>query len=96
MVRLVVRYVPLEQVELSVNLVDQADVTRQQEDGTDPTTTEAAGARCQLVICIARGHHRYGPLGLGCVSQSLGNSSRLLEESLLACCVLFSEISTHS
>ena len=94
---LVIGEVPLEQMELAIDLVDQVDLLSKQEDGADPTGTEATDAVSVFVVDISRGHHRYRPFGPRRIVESFLNSpSTFLEESLLACLAFFSDSSAHS
>src|SRR5262249_48886995 len=69
----------------------------QEEEGTDATGTEPAGAGGRFVVDIGGGHQGYRPLRARRVVEPFLNSpSPLLEESLLACRSLFSESSAHS
>ena len=56
-VALVVRQVPLEDVDVGIDVADQPGPTRQQEHGADAPGGEAAGAIGQLVVDVGGGHH---------------------------------------
>ena len=93
----VVGQVPLEEVEVAVDLLDQPDLLSQEEEGADAAGTEAAAATGVFVVDIGGGHHGYRPLGArGVVEPFLDPPSPLLEGSLLACRSLFSESGAHS
>ena len=97
MVGFVVRQMPLEQVKIAVDILDESDPLSQQEEGPDAAGTEPADAIGMFVVDVGRGHHGSWPLGAGRLVESfLDSPSPLLEESLLACGALFSESSTHS
>ena len=96
MVGFVVRQMALEQVEVTVDILDEFDPLSQQEEGPDAAGTEPAGATGIFVVDVGRGHHGSRPLGSGRRVESLVDSpSALLEGSLLAWAP-FSESSTHS
>jgi len=97
MVGFVVRQMPLEQMQSAVDFLVELDFLSQQEDGADATGTEPPHAISVFVMDVARGHHRYRPLGAGCIVESFLNSpSSFLAESLLAGLTFFSESSAHS
>ena len=56
-VALVVRQVPLEDVDVGIDGADQPGPTRQQEHGADAPGGEAPGAIGQLVVDVGGGHH---------------------------------------
>jgi hypothetical protein len=96
-VGLVVGPMPLEEMKLAVDLLDEPDLLSQEEEGTDATGTEPAGAPGRFVVDVGGGHHGYRSLRAGRrVEPFLDSPPPLLEESLLACRLLFSESSTHS
>src|SRR5262245_40766199 len=97
MVGFVVGEMPLEQVELAVDLLDEPDLLSQEEEGPDAPGTEPAGAPGRFVVDIGGGHHGYRPLGSGRIGEPFLNPPPPpLEESLLACRLLFSESRAHS
>src|SRR6516165_4557746 len=86
MVGFVVRLMPLEQLKIAVDILDEIDFLSQEEDSTDAAGTEATDAISMFVVDIGRRHHGYRPLGTGRIVESFLNSpSPFLEESLLAC-----------
>ena len=88
---------PLEEVELAIDLLDEIDLLSQEEEGTDAAGPEPAGALGVVIMDIGGGHHRYRPLGTGCIGEAfLDSPPPVLEDSLLACGPLFSESSAHS
>src|SRR5262249_57720983 len=87
----------VEEVKLAVDLLDEPDLLSQKEDGPDAAGTEPAGALGRFVVDIGGGHHGYRPLRSGRIGEPfLDPPPPLLEESLLACRLLFSESSAHS
>ena len=97
MVGFVVGQMPLEQMEVAVDFLDELDLLSQQEEGADAAGTEPPDAIGRLIVDIGRGHHGYGPLGSGRIGESLLDSPpTVLEGSLLACGAFSSESSTHS
>ena len=97
MVGFVVGEMPLEQVKLAVDLLDELDLLSQKKEGSDAAGTEPAGATGRFVMDVGGGHHGYRPLGSGRIGEPfLDPPPPLLEESLLACRLLFSESSAHS
>ena len=97
MVGFVVGQMPLEQVKIAVDILDESDLLSQEEEGPDAAGTEPADAIGMFVVDIGGGHHGYRPLRAGRIVESfLDSPSPFLEESLLACGPFFSESSTHS
>ena len=97
MVGFVVGQMPLEEVEVAVDVLDELDLLGQEEDGADAAGTESAAATGVFVVDIAGGHHGYRPLRAGRVVEPfLDPPSPLLEESLLACRSLLSQSGAHS
>ena len=93
----VVGQVPLEEVEVAVDVLDELDLLGQEEEGADAAGTEPAAPTGVFVVDIAGGHHGYRPLRAGRVVEPfLDPPLPLLEESLLACRSLFSESGAHS
>ena len=93
----VIRKVPLEQLKIAVDLLDELDSLGHQNDGADAARAETPDTVGVFVVDIGRSHHGYGPLGHRRVIQSFLNSpSTFLENSLLACRRFISESSTHS
>jgi hypothetical protein len=65
MVGFVVGQMTFEKAEVLVDIVDQADLLSQQENGADPAGTEAFDAIGVFVMDIRGGHHGFGSLGAG-------------------------------
>src|SRR4051794_22621207 len=57
-VALVIRQVPLEQVEALVDVVDQPDLAGQEMDGTDAAGCDAPDLLGDLIVNVGGGHHR--------------------------------------
>ena len=93
----VVRKVPLEQMKVAVDLLDELEFLGHQKNGADAAGAESPNAVGVFVVDIGRGHHGYRPLGSwGIVQAFLNSPSTFLENSLLACRRFISESSTHS
>src|SRR6202789_3255334 len=93
----VVREMPLEQMKVAVDLLDELDSLSQQKNGADAAGAEPPDTISVFVMDIGRGHHGNGPCGArGIVEPFLNSPSTILEESLLACRGFSSESSTHS
>ena len=93
----VVRKVPLEQVEVAVDLLDELESLDHLKNEADAAGAESADAIGIFVVDIGRGHHGNGPLGhRGIVEAFLNSPSTFLENSLLACRRFISESSAHS
>jgi hypothetical protein len=93
----VIGQMPLEQVQLVVDLLDEPDLLSQEEEGPDAAGTEAAGASGRFVVDIGGGHHGDRPLrARSIVEPFLNSSATFLKESLLACRPFFSESGAHS
>ena len=71
MVGFVIRQMPLEDVDIAVDIADQPGPASQQVHGTDATGTEALDTIGQLVMDVGRGHHRLVALGPGRFSMRL-------------------------
>src|SRR6516165_2179057 len=95
-VGLMIRHVPFEHMQRAVDLADQVYILCQQEHGADPAGAETTDAIGGLVVNVRRRHHGSGPLRLRHISESLGDSSCIFQESLLACRTFFSDSSAHS
>ena len=65
MVGFVIRQMPLEQVKVAVDVLDEVDFLSQQKDGSDATGAEPADAIGIFVVDIGRRHHGDRPLGSG-------------------------------
>ena len=88
---------PLEEVEVAIDHLDQSDPLSQEEDGPDAAGAEPTTPTHVFVVDIAGGHHGCRPFRAGDVLEPfLDPPSPLLEESLLACRSLFSESGAHS
>jgi hypothetical protein len=96
---------PLEEVEIAVDVVDQAGPARQQEHGTDATRSEALDAIGNLVLDVAGGHHGSIALGFVPILDAIEDSPlAIVESSLVAFSSLvtvafpglFGDSSTHS
>ena len=97
MVGFVVGQMSFEKVEVPIDIVDQADLLSQQENGADTAGTEPFYAIGVFVVDIGGGHHRFGPLGIADILETLANSPpSFLKDSLLASQTFFSESSSHS
>src|SRR5580698_148896 len=93
----VVRKVPLEQLKVAVDLLDELDSLDHLKNGADAAGAESPDTVGVFVVNIGRSHHGYGPLGPRGIIQSFLNSpSTFLENSLLACVAFFLDSSTHS
>ena len=82
MVGFVIGEMPLEEMEVMVDVVDQAGPASQQEDGADAARGEALDAIGQFVMDVAGGDHglvafRSGPI-LDAVEDSALRSRRIL------------------
>jgi hypothetical protein len=97
MVGFVVGQMSFEKVEIPIDIVDQADLLSQQENGADTAGTEPFDAIGVLVVDIGGGHHGLGSLGLAHILETEANSPpSILKVFLLASQTFFSESSTHS
>ena len=93
----VVRKVPLEQMKVAVDLLDELDSLGHLKNGADAAGAESPDTVGVFVVDIGRGHHGHGPLGpRGIVQPFLNSPPTFLENSLLACRRFISESSTHS
>jgi hypothetical protein len=93
----VVRKVPLEQMKVAVDLLDELDSLDHLKNGADAAGAEPPDAIGIFVVDIGRGHHGYGPPGHRRIIQSFLNwPSIFLEKSPLACRRFISESRTHS
>src|SRR3954464_6589627 len=73
MIALVIRQVPLQQVELLVDVPDQAELFGQEVDGPDAARRDGPGPLGDLVADVGGGHHRLGPLNAGPVLDATGD-----------------------
>ena len=97
MVGFVVRQMSFQKVEIPIDIVDQADLLNQEENGADIAGTEPFDAIGVLVVDIGDGHHGLGSLGLAHILEAEANSPpSILKDSLFASQTFFSESSTHS
>jgi hypothetical protein len=97
MVGFVVGQMSFEKVEIPIDIVDQANLLSQQENGADTAGTEALDAIGLFVVDIGGGHHGLGSLGSGQIGETAVDSPpSFLEAFLLASLAFFSESSTHS
>jgi hypothetical protein len=88
---------PLEEMQVAVDLLDESDLLSQEKEGADASGTESPGAIGPFVVDIGGGHHGEGPLGPGSIVESLLDSPpSVLKGSLLACGAFFSDSGTHS
>jgi hypothetical protein len=86
-----------EKVEIPIDIVDQADLLSQQENGADTPGTEAFDAIGVFVVDIGGGHHGFGSLANAYIRETEAKSApSILKESLLACLAFFLESSCHS
>ena len=93
----VIGQMPLEEVEVAVDVVDQADLLSQQEDGADAAGTEALDAIGEFVVDVGGGHHGPGRSGPGVFSSRFWIRRRPSWKNLfLRACAFFSESSSHS
>ena len=72
-VALEVRQVPLEQVEVLVDVPDQAELPGQEMDGPDAAGGDGPGPIGDLVVDIGGGHHRLMPLDAGLILDPSGD-----------------------
>jgi hypothetical protein len=97
MVGFVVGQMSFQKVEVLVDIVDQADLLSQQENGADTAGSESFDAIGVFVMDIRGGHHGFGLLGPGFIRETEANSPpAFLKDSLLASLAFFSESSAHS
>jgi hypothetical protein len=97
MVGFVVGQMSFEKVEIPIDIVDQANLLSQQENGADTAGTEPFDAIGLFVVDIGSGHHGLGSLGSGQIGETAVDSPpSFLEAFLLASLAFFSESSTHS
>src|SRR6056297_2700977 len=75
MVTLVVRQVAFEEVEVAVDVVDQAELAGQQVDGPDAAGCDAPDLLGEFVADVGGGRHRLGAFDAGAVLQASGDSS---------------------
>ena len=96
MVRLVIGKCTLSKWRLaSMSLIKP--VRRAREAWRRCRPREPLDAIAQFIVNIARGHHGYRAFPLRRIDQSIVNSPLpFLEQSLLACCAVFLDSSTHS
>src|ERR1700677_4723633 len=74
MVGFVVGQMSFEKVEIPIDIVDQADLLSQQENGADTAGTESFDAIGVLIVDIRGGHHGFRSLGLADVLETEVNS----------------------
>ena len=73
-VALVIRQVPLEQVEVPVDVVDQAELAGQEVDGPDAAGCDGPGPLGDLVVDVGGGHHRLMAFDAGLILDATGDS----------------------
>ena len=88
-VALEVGQVPLEQMEVLVDVVDQADLPGQEVDGPDAAGCDGPGAIGELVMDVGSGHHRGRSFDAGLILDAA-------EDSPLASVQLAMDIGIHS
>ena len=88
-VGLMVRQVPLEQVEAVIDVADQSGLAGHQEHGADPAAGQPLDSIGQLVLDVAGGDHGTFPLGPGTILDATENSSLALPQ-------LVEDIGIHS
>jgi hypothetical protein len=69
-IALVIRQVPLQEVEALVDVVDQADLAAPEMDGPDAAGSDGPSPLGDLIVDVRGGHHRLGAFGPGLVLQS--------------------------
>jgi hypothetical protein len=72
---------PFEEMEVVVDVADQADPPRQQEHGADTAGTEALDAIGEFVVDVVGGRHRQFAFGSGPVLDAVEDSLVTLPES---------------
>src|SRR5207253_5418651 len=60
MVRFMVGKVDLEQLQATVDGLDQADLANERVHSADAADSDAAAAFADLIVDVAGGHHRFG------------------------------------
>jgi hypothetical protein len=97
MVGLMIREMRFKEVEIGVDVGDQAGPARQKQHGADVTGTQPLDTIGQFLVDIGGAHHGLGPLGPRRIDESAVNSSPVFRErSRLASVAFFSESSSHS
>src|SRR5262249_23651153 len=77
----VVGEMPLEQMEVAVDIVDQASPAGQQEHGADATRGESLDAIGQFVMDVAGGDHGLIALWAGAILDAVEDSLPALTEN---------------
>ena len=70
-----------EEMEVVVDVADQADPARQQEQGADAACGEALDTIREFVVDVVGGHHRLIALGSGPVLNAVEDSLPTFPES---------------
>jgi hypothetical protein len=74
-VTLVIRQVPLQEVEVLIEVPDQSDLASQEVDGPDATGCDPPDLLAHLVVDVRGGHHRLGAFDAGPVLDAAEDSS---------------------
>ena len=80
---------PLEQVEVLVDVVDQAELPGHEVDGPDAAGCDGPGPLGDLVVDVGGGHHRLVAFDAGLILDAAGDSP-------LACGELSADSGVHS
>src|SRR5271165_42862 len=85
MVGFVIGQMPLEEMEIAVDIADQPDPASQQVDGTDSASGETLNAVRQLVVDVGSGHHGLFAFWSGAILDALEDSPlAFVEDSAIA------------
>src|SRR5438034_1042930 len=74
MIGFVIGEMDLEQMEMVVDVADQARLASQQQHGADAARGEAPDALAQLIMDVAGGHHGLLAFGAGPMSDAVEES----------------------
>jgi hypothetical protein len=104
-VGLVIGEVSLEEMEVVVDVADQAGLARHQEEGTEAAGTEALNPISQFVMDVGGGDHGLITFRTGAILDAIENPSLAFPENLavpllglvaVAFCGFLGESSSHS
>src|SRR5512135_288735 len=73
-ITLVIRQMPLQEVEVPVDVLDQSDLAGQEVDGPEATGGNATDLLGDLIVDVRGGHHRLGMFDAGLVLQAAKDS----------------------